>query len=114
MDQLLSEPLSIVLAAVFGSLAVASLSRAAIVIGRSRPWPEATPMLRPIRAWRMLIFGAAMVLISLGFALQLGWLIAFGAIVAFVETLEASMMLQALGDAERELARKSGRAANAR
>ena len=58
-------------------------------------------MLRPIRAWRMLIFGAAMALTSLGFALQVGWLVAFGAIVAFVETIEASMMLQALGSDER-------------
>jgi len=53
-------------------------------------------MLRPIRAWRLLIFGSSLLLGSAGFAFQLTWLIAFAAIIAFVETIEASMMLQAL------------------
>jgi hypothetical protein len=106
MNQLLTEPTNVVLAAVFGTLGSAAEIRAAVLMTRKRPWPEAAPMLRPIRAWRFAIFGAAMLLGSAGFAFQLSWLVAFAAILAFVETVEASMMLQALGDEDRRLSAK--------
>ena len=106
MESLFQAPISIALAVTFGVFALLSLAGAAKVISHQRPWPEVTPMLRPIRAWRMLIFGAAMALTSAGFALQLGWLLAFGAIVAFVETIEASIMLYALGNDELERSRE--------
>ncbi len=106
MEQLLTEPTDVILAAVLGTLGFAAVLRAVVLMMRRRPWPEAAPMLRPIRAWRLAIFGAAMLLGSAGFAFQLSWLVAFAAILAFVETLEASMMLQALGDEDRRLSAK--------
>ena len=103
MDQILAPPVGPVLAALLGAVAFASLGRAAWVFLRRPQSPEPAPMLRPIRAWLLLIFGFAMSLAAAGFALGLAWLIAFAAILAFVETLEASMMVQALEQEDREL-----------
>jgi hypothetical protein len=83
-------------AVVFAAAVV--LVRGAELLICTTPQYGASPMLGPIRAWRYLILGTGLAITATGLLLAEAWVIAFGAVLAFVETLEASMLVSALDD----------------
>ena len=98
MQEMFSAPLNAIIAAVLFALAAAMLLRAASIHARARRTADRPPMLLPIRAWRYLITGLAVLIAAIGFALGQPWVVLFALVLGIVEGLESSMMVSALED----------------